>query len=497
MRRMAKLKEIFTGSYTTVLGLELCEEEVRLALVRTGAPAQVLQTARRELPPHLRGRAFCRETEAAADFLRLLLQENKIVPQNTPLVAIPGGGQLSTVLVDLPAMPERELREALKWELPQHFAYAEGEYCSAAVLAAFTGEVEEMRRQLVLGAALPLEDAQGLAAICALLEMRLLKIEAGFLALACLSPQEETFLLLEAGAEDNLLTLFHRGFPVARAHVGDQAERLVEEIGEQLGEARRLWNIEPALLVVHGAEEAFRKALEESLGQSGRELTVQSTAFNGRVQWEGGLYGGSDIAEQLTIYGVAIAAASGSAAYSLNLLPPLPGQGGQLLRLWKYCLAVGAAAAVFFLGYSLAVYGLSVSRLEEVRGQTLAAAPLRTQYERERAMERRLAEREKIMRELRRRNLPWGAVLTELGEAAPPGCWFHSVQESSARETALLEIQGKAESMECLHAFLETLRQSGRYGNIRLAKTEEAPHGSGMLLYTLFLHVQEEAGGQG
>ena len=110
--------------------------------------------------------------EALEQELTNLLAENKL-PAVGKIVFVLDADMVFLQCLELPPMPQAELREALKWEAQEYVPFADGSYCMD-----FVAVQKDDDMQSVLLGAMPLEVLERLREISSRLKLDLLAVTA-------------------------------------------------------------------------------------------------------------------------------------------------------------------------------------------------------------------------------------------------------------------------------------------------------------------------------
>lgn len=413
------------------------------------------------------------ELPAAEDLLEALEQELTDLLAENKLSAV---GKLVFVLdtdmvflqrLELPPMPQAELREALKWEAQEYVPFADGTYCMDFVAA----QKDDDMQSVLLGA-MPKEVLERLREISSRLKLDLLAVTALPLAQAAFLQQEQSnFLLAEENQSSVSLTAFVDGMPVIVQQAAAEITSVEEEIIVLTETVRQKYNVQLRDIFYTDNDivfTAWQEGVNEILNQS---YCFAAVDFTGKFTWQGSFF---TEAERRQCAAMAMSAAGGVLmADSGEKVINFAGGGKQKekAKIYQYL-----AAALLFIMFAVcsSVYGYSVyqaNKIEDLQKQITALSIWQQRYASVQKLEHDIHERDNTLNVLAKEQFDWGNFLELLGRTAPEGCWINKVQQDEQQDEILL--YGRAEKLSDLDVFIEGLRNSDNITSAELVETRD------------------------
>lgn len=413
------------------------------------------------------------ELPAAEDLMKAveqeltdLLAENKL-PAVGKIVFVLDTDMVFLQRLELPSMPQAELREALKWEAREYVPFADGSYCMD-----FVAIQKDDDMQSVLLVAMPQEVLERLREISSRLKLDLLAVTALPLAQAAFLQQEQSnFLLAEDNQDSVSLTAFIDGMPVIVQQAAAEIASVEEEIAVLTETVRQKYNIQlrDIFYTDRGSDFiAWQEGVNEILNQS---YCFAAIDFTGKFSWQGSFV---TEAERRQCAAMSMLAAGGVLmAGSSEKVINFAGGGTQTekAKMYQYI-----AAALLFIMFTAcgSVYGYSVyqaNKIEYLQEQITAMGIWQQRYSSVQQVEHDIHERDNTLNVLAKEQFDWGNFLELLGRTAPEGCWINKVQQNERQDEILL--YGRAKKLSDLEVFIEGLRNSDSITSAELVETRD------------------------
>lgn len=413
------------------------------------------------------------ELPAAEDLLEAVEQELTNLLAENELSAV---GKIVFVLdtdmvflqrLELPSMPQAELREALKWEAQEYVPFADGSYCMD-----FVAVQKDDNMQSVLLGTMPLEVLDRLREISSRLKLDLLAVTALPLAQAAFLQQEQSnFVMAETNQDSVSLTAFIDGMPVIVQQAAEDITGVEEEIAVLTETVRQKYNVQLRDIFYTDRGNAFtawQEGVNEILNQP---YCFAAVDFTGKFSWQGSFL---TEAERRQCAAMAMSAAggvlmAGSSEKVINFASG--GKQTEEAKIYQYL-----AAALLFIMFSAcgSVYGYSVyqaNKIEHLQEQITAMGMWQQRYASVQKLEHDIHERDNKLNVLAKEQFDWENFLELLGRTVPEGCWINKVQQNEQQDEILL--YGKAEKLSDLEVFIEGLRNSDSITSVELVETRD------------------------
>lgn len=150
----------------------------------------------------------------------------------------------------------------------------------------------------------------------------------------------------------------------------------------------------------------------------------------------------------------------------INLLPA----GKRAVESTMHQVLLGAGLAVLLIAVLFTLYSFAVLQYTEYKAEGVSAeiASLHVwqeRYERDRLQNEDIKKRETLAQNMRKEDLNWHGILTELGNTAPFGMWLTNVSQG---KNGQVEIKGKALQMEKVLEFVHRLQEDKMVARVDL-----------------------------
>lgn len=215
MSVQAIIKKIFRANPSKVLGVDIGTGSIKLVQIELGSKPVVSGFAVADLPLELINNGFVNNNEAMTVFIKELLSKHAFSAQH--VVFTVGGRNAFVREIDMPEMPDEEMKQSVSWDSNQYVPYeADTYYIDSAKFGALTKD----SLQPVLLVASPKDVVDALVAIAEAVGWQMLGIDIEVLAAYRTLPEAfENFVLLDIGRSYSLLTIFQNGAPVAQRSI--------------------------------------------------------------------------------------------------------------------------------------------------------------------------------------------------------------------------------------------------------------------------------------
>ena len=413
------------------------------------------------------------ELPAAEDLLEALEQElTNLLAENK----LPAVGKIVFVLdtdmvflqrLELPSMPQEELREALKWEAQEYVPFADGTYSMD-----FVAVQKDDNMQSVLLGVIPKEVLERLREISSRLKLDLLAVTALPLSqVAFLQQEQNNFVLAEEDQGSVSLTAFVDGMPVIVQQAAAEIASVEEEITVFTETVRQKYNVQLRDIFYTDNDIVFT-AWEEGVNEIlSQQYCFAAVDFTGKFTWQGSFV---TEAERRQCAVMAMSAAggvlmAGSGEKVINFASN--GKQTEKAKIYQYL-----TAALLFIMFAAcgSVYGYSVyqaNKIEHLQEQITAMSMWQQRYASVQKLEHDIHERDNTLNVLAKEQFDWEIFLELLGRTAPEGCWINKVQQNEQQDEILL--YGRAEKLSDLEVFIEGLRNSESITSVELVEIRD------------------------
>lgn len=221
-----KLQSLFTGRRSNAIGLDIGTENVKLAEVTIDRGRQrLLAAGLLPIPRGLMKDGRIADDSEFQELLRRLLSGSGAVSRNAILAL--GGTAVFTREVLFPILSERELREAVKWDMEKYVPYDPDSFYYDFAIA---GTTESKLAMQVLIAAVPKRVIQTVAALVKSVGVRLLAVDIEPLALYRTLEGAANSVVLDIGGKVSQITIFRQGSPAVMRTIGIGGTSFTEAI---------------------------------------------------------------------------------------------------------------------------------------------------------------------------------------------------------------------------------------------------------------------------
>lgn len=215
MNVQAIIKKIFHTRPSKVLGVDIGTGSIKLVQIELGSKPFVSGFAVEDLPLELSNNGFVRSVDMMLVFIKGLLEKYDF--QARHVVFTVGGRNAFVREIDMPEMPDEEMKQSVAWDSSQYVPYeADTYYVDSTKFGTLT--IDGL--QPVLLVASPKDVVDALLEISDAVGWQTLGIDIEVLsAYRTLSEQLENFVLLDIGRSYSMLTIFQNGAPVAQRSI--------------------------------------------------------------------------------------------------------------------------------------------------------------------------------------------------------------------------------------------------------------------------------------
>ena len=215
MNVQAIVKRMFHTKPSKIVGVDIGTGSIKMVQIETGSKPVVSCFAVAELPLELINNGFVRNSDAMISFIKGLVAKYDFNARHAVFTV--GGRNAFVREIDMPEMPDEEMKQSVAWDSSQYVPYeADTYYVDSAKFGAYTNE----GLQPVLLVASPKDVIDSLLEISDALAWHTIGIDIEVLsAYRTLPRQLENFVLLDIGRSYSMLTIFQNGAPVAQRSI--------------------------------------------------------------------------------------------------------------------------------------------------------------------------------------------------------------------------------------------------------------------------------------
>ena len=200
MNVQAIVKRMFHTKPSKIVGVDIGTGSIKMVQIETGSKPVVSCFAVAELPLELINNGFVRNSDAMISFIKGLVAKYDFNARHAVFTV--GGRNAFVREIDMPEMPDEEMKQSVAWDSSQYVPYeADTYYVDSAKFGAYTNE----GLQPVLLVASPKDVIDSLLEVLS--------------AYRTLPRQLENFVLLDIGRSYSMLTIFQNGAPVAQRSI--------------------------------------------------------------------------------------------------------------------------------------------------------------------------------------------------------------------------------------------------------------------------------------
>lgn len=131
---------------------------------------------------------------------------------------------------------------------------------------------------------------------------------------------------------------------------------------------------------------------------------------------------------------------------------------------------------------------VQASRLQKVQAQIQNLSLWQKRYEEQEVRSQKIKVFSEALQKLERERLLWSKVLPVLGSSTPENCWLTNIKQREASK--IVEIYGKAKSMEEVKKLLGNLQESKNFSKVTLVETNANKENN--LSYKIILQGREK-----
>ena len=209
MNFLERLLRAIAGRKEKAIGLDIGSGSIKMAeVVIRGKKPFLKKTAMMELPEHVVQDGGIVNEELLSELIARMAAKNGFASRNVALAL--GGRSMFIRELVLPRMSEKELREAIHWDLDKYVPFtAEKLYFDFWIIGPGSTEVDLK----ILLVAVPKELVDALVRVLGKSGLKLAAIEIEPLAVQRTLPAAQDFMLIDIGAVVSQVTLFQKSFP--------------------------------------------------------------------------------------------------------------------------------------------------------------------------------------------------------------------------------------------------------------------------------------------
>lgn len=456
-----------------LLGAQLGKDEVTLVQVRRkDAVWEVERALELSWPERIRAGLGRRQTEDAVLWLREICAKRGFTVREAALSL--GMDLMAFRELSLPGLSFQEQQEAAPWEILQQIPYEPGTFQLA--LAPFPEHPETL-----LAGAVPDEVLAACRALAEGMEWHILRLEAAPQVWGrWLEKETAPFLLVLSG--NSLQGAWYEGGRLLGACRLDQGAAGTDEVTEEREAIfRQLWEKAgptvgerfqegPSAAFIAGGSPAEQEAWLDYL-QSLWDCPATRLGMEPFCQWapyyEEGKDDGLSAGLGSALGSILPAGEKGNFCYAASpgscfLEPELWNRVGKVLLAGSLALCLVGVGARILVERNL---GQCRQQLRQASGWE------QLRREQQEAWKKRLRQ-ENIQKELARRRLPWGEMLTLLGRTFPASCWLTQVEQHGHPDGPVLLLEGKTLERESFFQLVRRLRQHPQAAGVGLERLE-------------------------
>ncbi len=471
------ISKLIKKHFKKIAAVDIGGENIKIAVTDCSMRVpQVIMLHHEKMPASLINMAITDSDKVLADFICSIFKREKI--EADTVVFTLNAENSAVFMLDLPNMPENDLREAARWELADILnSKAESFYCTAAYLTK-----EENALSKVTAAAMPHKTAKIFIMLAEKLKLPLGGVFLRSVAIKQTFAKTYTdFLLLDvADANEITLTAFNNGCPIAQKQINNfdisDLTAIIENMRLQFS------NVVFKQIIINGdnllVEEIERAVnLPVIINEIGHSI-----GFSENIK--------TDCLQQLDAFSAVIGGALCLENNQYNFLPfkqePL-----RFERWQAYRVAAGILTAMFLTIWGWQLFQLyNVQKdLQMVQQQITANSKWQERYEAAAIVNHNINNRLKMAETLRTKNINWQQILTSVAESIPYGCWLEKIEQSDGRQ---IIISGYAPDIEKVVEFTELLGKrntniSSELSELKTVQTE----GRNMTAFNLLLERKQ------
>lgn len=471
------IDKLIKKHFKKIAAVDIGSEDIKITVVDCSMRVpQVIMLHYEKMPASLRYIAITDNDEALADFICSIFKREKI--EADTVVFTVNAENSAVFMLDLPNMPENDLREAARWELADILnSKAESFYCTAAYLTK-----EENVLSKVTAAAMPHKTAKIFIMLAEKLNLPLGGVFLRSVAIKQTFAKTYTDFMLVDVTDTNEITLtaFNNDCPIAQKQINNFDIKDLTAIIENM--CSQFSNVVFKQIIINGnsllAEEIAKAAnLPVIINEIGHSI-----GFSENIK--------TDCLHQLDSFSAGIGAALCLETNQYNFLPfkqkPL-----RFERWQAYRVAAGILTAVFLIIWGWQLFQLyNVQKdLQTVQQQITANCKWQERYEEAAVVNHNINNRLKMAETLRTKNINWQQLLTSVADTIPYGCWLEKIEQGDGRQ---IIISGYAPDIEKAVEFTELLGKRNTNISAELSELKNVQtEGQNMTAFNLLLERKQ------
>lgn len=164
------------------------------------------------------------------------------------------------------------------------------------------------------------------------------------------------------------------------------------------------------------------------------------------------------------------AAGPHQAVLPVNLLPSVPRKEIILKRCYQSATALCLLISVFLTVRGVVSWQRAQNTLQETERQLAPFHSVKGDYEESKKTDFQIGQYQQKLQYIGRTEPVWAASLKTIGKTIPEGCWLEGLHQKQAK-SGQLEIKGYALNLEHITEFLEKLKRSEAFSEVRLVES--------------------------
>ena len=269
MNFLQRLLKAIAERKETAIGLDIGSGSVKMAeVVMRGTKPFLKRAAVMELPEHIVEEGVVVDEDLLSEFLSRMAAKHGFASGNVAIAL--GGRSMFIREVVFPRMSDKELREAIHWDLDKYVPFSADQlYFDFWIIGPGSTEVD-LRILLV---AVPRELVDTLVRVVSKSGLKLVAIEIEPLAIQRTLPVTQDCMLIDIGADVSQVTLFQNKCPVFTRSIPIGGNRITEDVKEsmqmQKEDAERLkfnGDIDSAAQKTDAMKDSMKDELNQAIG---------------------------------------------------------------------------------------------------------------------------------------------------------------------------------------------------------------------------------------
>ncbi len=428
--------------FKKIASIDITTKDIRIAVVDCGLRVpQVIMLHNEKMPALLENAAIADNNSALADFICSIFKREKI--QADTVIFTLGAENSAVFMLDLPNMPENDLREAARWELENILNSNADNFCCTAVYLT----KKENALSKVAAAAMPQRISAVFKTVAEKLDLPLGGVFLRSVAIEQTFAKTYTdFLLLDViNANEITVAAFNNGIPIAQKQMNNFDIADLKSIIENM--CLQFSGVAFKQIIVNGNSLLTEEIEKDTNLPVIRNEIGYSIGFSENIK--------TDYLRQLNLFTAAIGAALCLENKQCNFLPFTESRF-QFKRWQAYNVAAGILTAVFLImwGWNLILFYNVQNDLQAVQRKIAANGEWQERYEEASVVNHKINNRLKMAETMRAKNINWQHVLTSVTESIPYGCWLEKIEENDSRQ---IIVSGYAPGIAKAVEFSETI----------------------------------------